>query len=452
MAEEYRKYGQFVFAANLEVQKDQPLDTRIVVTSVDALKKSETWESKDGTRYLYDGLVVAVTTEKALYMLVDKTKYNQDAGWKRLDAEAAQQIDLVDNLDSSTATDKALTAKQGFVLKSLIDDVSGNLSTLDSSVSALDSSVESIESSIEDLDSSLSALETKLDSSLGELEETLAGAISDLSSVYRFKGTKETYDELPDEDENEVGDVYNVEGEGPNGEAPGTNYVWDGEDWDALAGIVDLSAYALKTDVSTLESTVNTIKSDVSTLKTDVSTLNSSINAHESRISTLESFITDDESGKNLGELLSDIESTILATIGDTYVQKTTYTTKVGEIDSSISALDSSIKSLDASITDINSKLPTFALKTDVSTLESKVSANTANIELLNKDENTAGSILNIVKEDGYIKEDALTTINSSIGKLETSVGSLTDLTSNHATKITNIEQALTWQSLPQNN
>lgn len=49
---------------------------------------------------------------------------------------------------------------------------------------------------------------------------------SDLSSVYRFKGSVANYASLPAEG-NVAGDVWNVE-------ATGMNYAWTGKAWDAL--------------------------------------------------------------------------------------------------------------------------------------------------------------------------------------------------------------------------
>ena len=66
-----------------------------------------------------------------------------------------------------------------------------------------------------------------------EVEEKLAGAVA---SVYRYKGSVATEDELPKE-QNVVGDVWNVD-------ADGANVAWDGEKWDKLGGPIDLSAYA----------------------------------------------------------------------------------------------------------------------------------------------------------------------------------------------------------------
>ena len=70
------------------------------------------------------------------------------------------------------------------------------------------------------------------------------------SKVYRYKGTVDTFEELPAES-NTVGDVYNVVAAHGN-EPAGTNFAWDGEAWDSLGGSVDLSKYILASQVSSL--------------------------------------------------------------------------------------------------------------------------------------------------------------------------------------------------------
>lgn len=62
-----------------------------------------------------------------------------------------------------------------------------------------------------------------------------------------YKGTKDTYEELPTEG-NKKGDVWNVVA--AHGTTPaGTNYAWDGTQWDPLGGTIDLSGYYTKTQV-----------------------------------------------------------------------------------------------------------------------------------------------------------------------------------------------------------
>lgn len=57
---------------------------------------------------------------------------------------------------------------------------------------------------------------------------------SDLSTVYRYKGSVANYASLPAED-NAVGDVWNVE-------ATGMNYAWTGDSWDALGETVQIES------------------------------------------------------------------------------------------------------------------------------------------------------------------------------------------------------------------
>lgn len=63
---------------------------------------------------------------------------------------------------------------------------------------------------------------------------------SDISSVYKVKGSKANKTELDDIVDKEVGDVYNLTD-------TGVNYVWTGTEWDSLSGNVDLTGYYTKT-------------------------------------------------------------------------------------------------------------------------------------------------------------------------------------------------------------
>ena len=191
-----RNKGTFNFAANFQVKMQEALDPRVVVSAKADLINKETWPYDGDTIYLYNGLIVGVAEEHAAYMLIDIAKVTESdySGWIRIDAGAAAQVEIVDNLESDAA-DKALSAKQGKVL-------------------------------------------------MGEIN-TIAGK---LSGVYTYKGSKATFAELPAEG-NVSGDVWNVE-EAYNGHSAGTNWAWNGTEWDALAGSIDLSNYFNKEEVA----------------------------------------------------------------------------------------------------------------------------------------------------------------------------------------------------------
>lgn len=67
---------------------------------------------------------------------------------------------------------------------------------------------------------------------------------SDIGSVYRYKGSVASASKLPTGG-NTVGDTYNTTN-------TGANYAWTGTVWDKLSETIDLSPYALKTEMATI--------------------------------------------------------------------------------------------------------------------------------------------------------------------------------------------------------
>ena len=82
----------------------------------------------------------------------------------------------------------------------------------------------------------------KLTNLLAQVKQELA---SQLGSIFTYCGSVQKYSELPADVE--VGDVYDVQ-EAYDGVPAGTNYVWNGEDWDALVGAINLDGYITKDD------------------------------------------------------------------------------------------------------------------------------------------------------------------------------------------------------------
>ena len=109
-----------------------------------------------------------------------------------------------------------------------------------------------------------------------------------LSTVYDYKGSVANVAALPATGE-KTGDVYNVvAANGEPGDADytpaGTNYAWNGEEWDALGGTVDLSNYtttattdAIDTRLQAAESTLATATGNVSTVSAALVTLSGKV-------------------------------------------------------------------------------------------------------------------------------------------------------------------------------
>ena len=67
---------------------------------------------------------------------------------------------------------------------------------------------------------------------------------TDITNIYKFKGTKTNYTDLPTTNR-VTGDVWNItNADAEHGIKAGDNVAWNGTAWDNLSGTVDLSAYA----------------------------------------------------------------------------------------------------------------------------------------------------------------------------------------------------------------
>ena len=72
-----------------------------------------------------------------------------------------------------------------------------------------------------------------------------------LSTIYRVKGSVDNYSDLPSDAV--IGDVYNIiNADSTHGIHAGDNVVWNGEAWDKLGGIVDLTDYVTAKDFEAL--------------------------------------------------------------------------------------------------------------------------------------------------------------------------------------------------------
>lgn len=172
-----------------------PLDNRTIQATVSDRDAMPTIQ-------LVEGLIVYVKENKTLYVLKSFDADGSNRVWEPLAVGAV--IEIINTLESDR-TDAALSAAQGKALKTLVDD----------------------------------------------LRASVAAALD-------YKGTKDTYEDLPSED-NKKGDVWNVVA--AHGSTPaGTNYAWDGTQWDPLGGTVDLSGYYTK---SQADSAISTAKSEL---------------------------------------------------------------------------------------------------------------------------------------------------------------------------------------------
>lgn len=315
-----RNKGTFNFAANFQVKMQEALDPRVVVSAKADLINKETWPYDGDTIYLYEGLIVGVAAEKSAYMLIDAANITAEdySGWKRIDAGASEQVEVIDNLESDSAT-AALSAAQGKVLMN-------NITTL---------------------------------------EGKLAG-------VYTYKGSVADYDSLPTEGLT-AGDVYNVEAAYGDNTA-GTNYAWTGSEWDALAGIIDLSAYytSEQVDAAIKVEADRAAEKEAELLvliENNAAAAKSAQDAADANTVTLSSVT------QNIGEINEDlVELSEKNDAQDTRLTNLEKLVSGGEAGDSGSTLLEMVNENAAAI---------LQLQTDVKDLQTQVSTNTSDIESL---------------------------------------------------------------------
>ena len=157
---------------------------------------------------------------------------------------------------------------------------------------------------------------------------------SKLSTVYKYKGSVATYEELPSA-YNEVGDVYNVE-------TDGMNYAWDGTTWDKLGGTVDLSNYYTKSQVDTELGK----KLDITTASSTYATI-TTVNGKADKATTLSGYgITDAYTTSEVDSKLDTKQNTLsteqldAVNSGITAEHITSYDAYAGEISAAQTTAD----------------------------------------------------------------------------------------------------------------
>lgn len=175
-----------------------------------------------------------------------------------INTTVAGKADKATTLAGYGITDAYTKTETGEQITSAVNGAKSELQTaIDGKVAKTDITTVIAESS--------AASDTKVPS-----EKAVASAIEEVKAVasttYKYKGS-DTYENIAAKEDPAVGDVWNSTT--ANGVYPkGTNYAWNGEEWDALGGEVDLSAYQLKS--ITVGETPTTVEAAINANKTAI--------------------------------------------------------------------------------------------------------------------------------------------------------------------------------------
>ena len=186
-------------------------------------------------------------------------------------AYSTAKSDVIGTNEDDASADTVYGAKA--YAKGLNDTLSGNV------VTYVDEAINGAASDVNDLSGSVVELSGAVVTMSADMKTYID---NELSTVYTYKTSVADMAALNAIENPEVGDVYNViAANGQPGDAgytpAGTNYAWNGSEWDALGGVVDLSNYTTTGDTSELSGTVTTIQSTLDTATGNVSTVSAAL-------------------------------------------------------------------------------------------------------------------------------------------------------------------------------
>lgn len=127
-----------------------------------------------------------------------------------------------------------------------ITSINGEITTIKGDITSIEGDITELQGSLGSAEGNITTVKNALDAHKADYNNPhkVTAAQLGLTTVYKYKGSVETYADLPTSKQ-QIGDVYNVKQADPdhNIEA-GDNVAWDGTAWDILAGDTDLSGYA----------------------------------------------------------------------------------------------------------------------------------------------------------------------------------------------------------------
>lgn len=290
-----RTQGNIQLGLNIEPTGQSILDARLWVATLEELY------SAYPTKNYYQDMVVTVGDQKSQYMLIDVENVTNASGWKRIDAGAAVETVIVDNL-TSTRTDAALSANQGKVLKDELDSLG----------------VVKLETPEEGFAASYQLQKNGV--ALGATINVIKDLVVDSGSVKSVTEADVPYEGAV------VGDLY-IELVITNGTSlyiPVNQLVdkYEGSDYITVSGanVVSLNYDALKTKLDT-DFGITTIASDLDAVETAVGALEGTVAQNTANISTNStsianlqtavSNITNTESPNSLAAKIATLETTV---------------------------------------------------------------------------------------------------------------------------------------------
>lgn len=246
-------FGTLDFAVAFSRQTAFPLDAKSYFESLELAQAAAATAQEAGsfeTVYYFGQTIAVVENSVATLYVIQPDKTLKEVGGNIAINENVfvKTDDKLDLLGFAGAVAGAQLVKSADGKLSWVKPDTTTVEGLSTSVTALEHTVNGYTDDDgvvhEGLGTKVSTLETKVGNVYTKSEVD-----AKVSSVMRYKGSKDTYAELPSEG-NEIGDVWNIVGaDAENNVRAGDNFAWNGTGWDNLGGAVVLDGYATKDDL-----------------------------------------------------------------------------------------------------------------------------------------------------------------------------------------------------------
>lgn len=424
------------YVANLNLQGNEIKNVVVEVTAeaptTDGLKKAGRIVSFEGNLYVSDGTNFTplgksgdVSSLASRISDVEAKNTSQDSAIQQNSTDIATNASNISSLDTRLGTAEgkitvaegeidtlqgdmstakgdisALKTTVGDASSGLVKDVATNASNIALKANAsdvytttvIDGKIGTINENIgkkadaattytkTEVDNALKAYRTKEDSyDKTTVDEKIKTAVT---SLYKVKGTVANDEALPTGAT--TGDVYNITAAGAYGPA-GTNVVWDGTQWDALGGLVDLSSYATTDYVDGEVSELNTAigkKVDQTAYDSKMSSLDQSISSHGTLLEGLRTDVDSKVAQSDYNSKVSALESSINGKAAKVATGEGTWTGKItvnaeGIVTAGANLTAADVPALTASkITDFAATVKTVRFKNSYTTDQTTLTIN----------------------------------------------------------------------------
>ena len=152
----------------------------------------------------------------------------------------------------------------GWVKYALASELTSAVKTINNSITSINGEITELQGSLGSAEGNITTVKNALDAHKADYNNPhkVTAAQLGLATVYKYKGSVETYADLPTSDQ-QVGDVWKVETADPDhGIKAGDNVAWDGAQWDILGGNHDLSGCAQLNSANTFTA-LNTFRANI---------------------------------------------------------------------------------------------------------------------------------------------------------------------------------------------